>query len=65
MGAYQDPVQRAVVLVFTVVGALVHRTFDTFVGVTIHNCFLLLFGFGYSMAERQKRIQGKVSKLAF
>ena len=65
MGAYQNPVQRAVVLVLTVVGALVHRTLNTFVGVTIHNCFLLLIGFGYSMANRQKRIQEKVSNLAF
>ena len=65
MGAYQNPVQRAVVLLLTVVGALVHRTLNTFVGVTIHNCFLLLIGFGYSMADRQKRMQAKVSNLAF
>ena len=65
MGAYQDPVQRAVVLVFTVMGALTHGAFNALVGVTIHCFFLLLIGFGFSMARIKKRIQEKVSKLAF
>ena len=65
VGAHENPIQRAVVLVLTVMGALVHGAFDALVGMTIHCFFLLLNEFGLSMAVTEKRIQEKVSKLAF
>ena len=65
MGTHQNPVQRAVILAFAVVRALMDGAFNALVGMTIHCCFLLLFGFGHSMAERAKGILEKVSKLAF
>ena len=42
VGTHQNPVQRAVVLVFTVVRALVHGAFDALIGMTIHSFILLL-----------------------
>ena len=36
VGAHQDPVQRAVVLVLAVVCTLLHGAFDALVGMTIH-----------------------------
>ena len=41
MGTDQDAVQRAVVLLLTVVGALAHGTFDGLVGMTVHGFYLL------------------------
>jgi hypothetical protein len=41
MGAYQDLVQRAIVLMAAVMGALLDGTFDTLVGMTVHNKSLL------------------------
>ena len=37
MGAHQDLVQRAVVLMAAVMGTLLDGTFDTLVGMAIHN----------------------------
>ena len=65
MGAYQNPVQRAVVLVLAMMGALLDGAFDTFVGMTVHSSSSFDLKSGYSMANRQKRIQEKVSNLAF
>ena len=50
VGAHQNPVQRAVILLFAVMGALVHGAFDALVGMTIHCFFLLLNEFGVSIA---------------
>ena len=50
MSAHQNSVQRAVVLVFAVMGALVHGAFDALIGMTIHCFFLLLNEFGVSIA---------------
>ena len=36
MGAHQDAVQRAVVLVLAVISALLDGAFDTLVGMTVH-----------------------------
>ena len=43
MGAHQDPVQRAVVLLTAVVCALANSAFNALVCVTVHSFFLLLF----------------------
>ena len=50
VGAHQNAVQRAVVLVFAVMGALVHGAFNALIGMTIHCFFLLLNEFGLSIA---------------
>ena len=42
VGAHQDAVQRAVVLVLAVVCALMDGAFDALIGVATHNLFLLL-----------------------
>ena len=65
VGAHQNAVQRAVVLFFAVMGALVHGALNALVGMTIHCFFLLLNEFGVSIAEREKGIQEKLSNLAF
>ena len=41
MGAYQDPIQRAVVLTGAVMGALVYGALDALVGMTVHKKYLL------------------------
>ena len=41
VGAHQNAVQRAVVLVLTVVCALLDGALDTLVGMTVHFHFLL------------------------
>ena len=41
MGAYQDLVQGAVILLITVMGALLDSTLDALVGIAVHNRFLL------------------------
>ena len=50
VGAHQNAVQRAVVLVFAVMSTLVHGAFDALIGMTIHCFFLLLNEFGVSIA---------------
>ena len=65
VGAHQNPVQRAIVLASTVVCALVYGTLDALVGMTIHRYFLLLIGFGHSMAEREKGILEKAANPCF
>ena len=42
VSTHQNSVQRAVVLVFAVMRALVHGAFDALIGMTIHSFFLLL-----------------------
>ena len=42
MGAHQDPVQRAVVLILAVVSALLDGAFDALVCMTVHRFLLLL-----------------------
>ena len=44
MGAHQNLVQRAVVLVLTVVSAVLDGAFDALVCMAVHNRYLLLFG---------------------
>ena len=46
VGAHQDPVQRAVVLVLAVISALLDGAFDALVSMAIHSHFLLLFDTG-------------------
>lgn len=41
MGTHKDPVQRAVVLAFAVVCALMDSTLDALVGMAVHNETLL------------------------
>ena len=65
MGAHENPIQRAVVLVLTVMGALVHGAFDALVGMTIHCFLLLLIEFALSMTRWDNHIQEKLPKLAF
>jgi hypothetical protein len=42
MGAHQNPVQRAVVLILAVVCTLLDGAFDALVCMTVHGSFLLL-----------------------
>ena len=65
MGADQDFVQRTVVLVAAVMGALMDGTFDTLVSMTIHRKASFEIGFGNSMVSFQKTIQEKCSNVAF
>jgi hypothetical protein len=37
VGAHQDAVQRAVVLILAVIGALLHGAGNTFVGIVFHD----------------------------
>ena len=63
VGAHQNPIQRAVILFFAVMRALVYGALNALVGMAIHSFFLLLIGFGLSMARMKKRIQEILSKL--
>ena len=54
MGAHQNAVQRAVIFGIAVVSALLYGAFDALIGLAVHICFLLLFGFGFSMPEDEK-----------
>ena len=65
VGAHQDAVQGAVVLILAMMGALLDGAFDTFVGMTVHCSSSFEFEFGYSMARRKKSMLEKVSKIAF
>ena len=65
MGAHQDAVQGAVVLILAMMGALLDGAFDTFVGMTVHCSSSFEFEFGYSMARRKKSMLEKVSRIAF
>ena len=51
VGAYQNAVQRAVVLSITVVCAGLDGTLDALVSMAIHIHFLLFIGFRISMAD--------------
>ena len=44
VGAYQDAVQRAIVLGIAVISALLNGAFDALVGIAVHVLFLLCFG---------------------
>ena len=65
MGAHQNLVQRTVVLVAAVMGALLDGTFDTLVCMTIHRKASFESGFGNSMGSFRKIIQEKRSNFAF
>ena len=41
VGAHQNPVQRAIVFIFTVVCALLNGAFDALVGIAVHGIRLL------------------------
>ena len=64
MGAHQDLIQRAVVLMAAVMGALLDGTFNTLVGMTVHKIASFEMGFGNSMVCFQKTIQEKRSNVA-
>ena len=61
MGAHQNLVQRAVVLVLAVVCAVPDGTFDTLVGVVVHLKILLFIWFVCSMPDFPQAIR----KVAF
>ena len=61
MGAHQNLVQRAVVLVLAVVCAVPDGTFDTLVGVVVHLKILLFIWFVCSMPDFPRAIR----KVAF
>ena len=65
MGAHQDPVQRAVVLILAVVCTLLDGAFDTLVGVAVHGNCLLYFGFADSMCGCRKMIPERITIVAF
>ena len=64
VGAHQDLVQRTVVLVAAVMGALLDGTFNTLVSMTIHRKTSFEIGFGNSMGIFRKIIQEKRSNVA-
>ena len=61
VGAHQNLVQRAVVLVLAVVCAVLNGTFDALVGVVVHLKILLFIWFGCSMPDFLQAIR----KVAF
>ena len=61
VGAHQNLVQRAVILVLAVVCAVLDGTFDTLVGVVVHLKNLLFIWFGSSMPDFPRAIR----KVAF
>ena len=65
MGAHQNPLQRAVVLITAMVGAGLYRTLDALVGMTVHIPFLLPGLDGLSMTALPETILVKYSNLAF
>ena len=52
MGAYQNPLQGAVVGSITMMGALLDSTFDALIGMTIHVVFLLFTEFSLSIGGK-------------
>jgi hypothetical protein len=54
--ANQNAVQGAVVFGIAVISALLNGAFDALVCLAVHRCFLLLFGFGFSMPAIQKKM---------
>ena len=56
VGADHDAVQRAVVLIPTVMGALSDGAFDALVSMAVHTHFLLCFGVEASMPPKIKFI---------
>ena len=63
MGPYQDPVQRAVVCLPAVMGALLHGALDAFVGIAVHSVLLLLLLDRSSMAPGRKTIPQKTGNI--
>ena len=61
VGAHQNLVQRAVILVLAVMCAVPDGTFDTLVGVVVHLKILLFIWFGCSMPDFPQAIR----KVAF
>ena len=64
MGAHQNLVQRTVVLVAAVMGALLDGTFDALVCMTVHKKASFEIEFGNSMGIFRKIIQEKRSNVA-
>ena len=64
MGAHQDAVQRAVVLVLTMVGTLLDGALNALVGMTVHRKASFKIGFGNSMDSGRQSMQETFSKLA-
>ena len=54
MGTYQDPLQRAVVCILTVMGALRNSAFNAFVSMAAHNGFLLFVDSKLVFAQMHK-----------
>ena len=65
VGTHGDAVERTVVFLLAVMGALADGTFDGLVGMAVHKKASFEFGFGSSMRSRLKTILGISSKLAF
>ena len=65
MGADQDLIQGAVVLVAAMMGTLLDGTLDTLVCMTVHRKASFEIGFGNSMGSFRKIIHEKRSNVAF
>lgn len=57
MGTHQDPLQRAVVCLITVMGTLVDGTLNALVCVAVHNLFLLFLCDVVSMTKKARSIR--------
>ena len=64
MGAHQNLIQRAVVLVAAMMGTLLDGAFDALVCMTVHKKTSFEIGFGNSMVVFLKTIPEKVSNVA-
>ena len=66
MGADHDAVQRAIVFGIAVVSAGLYGAFNALIRMAVHDSFLLLIGFGISMAPENEFSHGKdFLKIAF
>ena len=65
VGTDTDPVQRTVIFLLAMVGALTDSAFNGLVGMAVHKKASFEFGFGSSMRSRLKTILGISSKVAF
>lgn len=65
MGAHQDAIQGAVVLISAVMRALLDGTFDTLICMTIHRKSSFDIGYGHIIGRNQQIIPEYFSKLAF
>ena len=65
VGAHQNPVQGAVVLILAMISTLLNGTLDALVGMAIHKNASFEFGFAASMADTGQSMLEILSKVAF